>query len=527
VFGMKAIIDFLYKHNINDIFYLPGIHTLSLSNYLNNTNINVYMPRHEANMAFMADGYARASGNIGVLIVTPGPGLGNIVAGCMEAYGDDIPLLIIHIDTGREGIGKGILHEVVDPENIFRNITKETFTVHGRDDMAEKLELAYISAMKPRRGPVLISIPYIIPEKYAALHDHAEVQTNSSCQSNEFSQLDDLLIHRKKPVFIGGKSLMFEQARPILDEICKNSSIPFVTTTSGKGILNEKSDWCFGNIMQKGVVKDIVSSADVTIAIGTRLRDVDAKRRGVKIQDLVHIDIDHRWIEKNYPASLKEAGEILPILHQLKKITTKMKFQWPIKKLKEKQLKERQDLCNKHLGFQLVQLLEESIPEHTTTVWDLSLVAYWAEYYFSVRHQRSFIMPRGTSPIFYALPAAIGAKIARPENPCLAVCGDGSILPTISELSTIRKHNIPVVILVCNNNSFGILEDYMRATYSREGTMNLENPDFIKIASAFGIHGKKVKTLYQLRRTIKESVRWNEPFLLEFASPVFAPPWRT
>jgi acetolactate synthase-1/2/3 large subunit len=136
-------------------------------------------------------------------------------------------------------------------------------------------------------------------------------------------------------------------------------------------------------------------------------------------------------------------------------------------------------------------------------------------------------MPRGISPIFYALPAAIGAKLARPEKPCLAICGDGGILPTISELSTIRKYNIPLVILVFNNNSFGILEDYMRATYSLEGIMDLENPDFVRIASAFGIKAKRVKTLRQLRKTLRDSVRWDEPFLLEFSGPVFPPPWRT
>jgi acetolactate synthase-1/2/3 large subunit len=136
-------------------------------------------------------------------------------------------------------------------------------------------------------------------------------------------------------------------------------------------------------------------------------------------------------------------------------------------------------------------------------------------------------MPRGISPIFYALPAAIGAKIAKPEKPCLAICGDGGILPTIGELSTIKKYNIPVVVLIFNNNSFGILEDYMGATYSLEGTMKLENPDFLRVASAFGVKAKRVKNLRQLKTILRDSVSWDEPFLLEFSGPVFAPPWRT
>jgi acetolactate synthase-1/2/3 large subunit len=526
VFGKSAIIDFFLRHNISNIFYLPGIHTLSLSDILKVKNINVFVPRHEASMAFMADGFARASGNIGVLIVTPGPGLGNIVSGCMEAYGDDIPLLIIHIDTGRKDIGKGILHELVEPENMFRYFTKKRLSVHGKEDLVHKLEEAHHAALDERKGPVLISIPYTLLEKEISPYDLDNVESIPPVPPHDFSELDSILANKNKPVIIGGRSLMFAQARPLLDKICANSSIPFVTTTSGKGILDEDNPWCFGNIMQKGVVKEIISSADITIAIGTRLRDADAKRRGVKIRDLIHFDIDDFWINKNYPTSYNGSGNILAFLCYLDNITNGKTFEWPLEKMKQKQHLERQHLYKKNLGFQLARLLEESTPKNTSTVWDLNLIAYWAEYYFSVHHQRSFIMPRGISPIFYSLPAAIGAKLGRPEMSCLAICGDGSILPTISELSTIRKYNIPVVILVFNNKSFGVLEDYMRTTYSLKGTMDLENPDFMKIASAFGIKGKRVKTIQKLKKTLQETVRWDEPFLLEYCGPVFAPPWR-
>jgi len=275
------------------------------------------------------------------------------------------------------------------------------------------------------------------------------------------------------------------------------------------------------------MAKKIVSSADIIIAIGTRLRDVDAKRRGVKISDLIHVDVDRAWFDKNYSAVYRASGKILPFLHALNEIFTSSSFNWRLKELKEAQHLERLGLQNKFLGFQLINVIKNSIPDDTTTVWDLNLMAYWAEYYYPVRHQHTFIMPRGISSIFYALPAAIGAKTAKPEKPCLAICGDGGVLPTISELSTIRKYNIPVAILVFNNSGFGILEDYMRATYSIEGMMALENPDFMKIAAAFGIKSKRVKTLQQLESTLRQLVQWNEPFIIEFSSPVFAPPWRT
>jgi acetolactate synthase-1/2/3 large subunit len=477
-------------------------------------------------MVFMADGFARVSGKVGILIVTPGPGLGNIVSGCMEAYNDDIPLLIIHIDTGRENIGKGILHEVVDPENMFRHVTKERFSVNGIEGLANILEKALTTASTGRKGPVLISIPFTLLEKEVSSKYSDNENPASADPSPDFSQLECMLSNKRRPIIVAGKSLMFDQARPILDGLCMGSSIPFLTTTSGKGILDEENQWCFGNVMQKGVVKEIVSSADITIAIGTRLRDVDARRRGVKIRELIHFDVDNRWFNKNYPTTYQYSGDLLPFLDHLKIIMSGKTYRWSLQDLKEAQRQERKYLHNKFPGFQFIHLLKECIPEHTTTVWDLNLIAYWAEYYFSVRYQHSFIMPRGISPIFYALPAAIGAKLARPEKPCLAVCGDGSVLPTIGELSTIKKYNIPVVILIVNNNSFGILEDYMKSTYLLEGTMDLQNPDFVKVASAFGINGKRVNTLKQLKKVFLESVKWDEPFLLEFLGPVISPPWR-
>ena len=135
-------------------------------------------------------------------------------------------------------------------------------------------------------------------------------------------------------------------------------------------------------------------------------------------------------------------------------------------------------------------------------------------------------MPRGISPIFYSLPASIGAKLGRPDRPCIALCGDGGVLPTIGELATIQQYNIPVVIFIHNNNSFAILEDTMIDRYGIHGSMNLENPDFVKIAQAFGIKAKRTKTLKGLEKIFRNDITWNEPFLIEFVHPVSPPPWR-
>ncbi|MCX5817369.1 MAG: thiamine pyrophosphate-binding protein [Proteobacteria bacterium] len=536
--GKQSLIEFFRYINIDTIFHLPGIHTLPFNETLLKSNINSFIGRHENNITIMADGYARTSGKIGVIVVTPGPGLGNAVSGCMEAYNDDIPLLIIHVDTGREEIGKGILHELAEPEAMFTHFTKKTYAISKTDEMIPLLNDAYQTAVSGRKGPVLVSVPYTFFEKEIPQGAKNRVQgvEGSRGQGEEakgqgvtdydLSKLEEILHGKKRPVIIGGKSLMFEEARPIIDDICRELSIPFLTTTGGKGIVNENSMYNFGNIMQKGIVKEILSSSDIVIAVGTRLRDVDARRRGVKVKELIHIDIDDKWIGKNYPTKLAIVGDIKQILGSLSQTLKGRKFDWDIETLKNAHIKGLEQLKELSPGFPLINLIRKAIPDDTMTVCDLNLPSYFAEYYFPVYHQKTFIMPRGISPIFYSLPAAIGAKIGRPDRPCLALCGDGGVLPAIGELATMVKYNIPVVIFVHNNNSFGILEDVMNNNYGIKGSMTLNNPDFCKLANAFGIKSKKTKSLEGLKKIFLHDITWDKPFLIEFDCPVLPPPWR-
>ncbi len=531
--GKHAVIEFIKKNNIENIFHLPGIHTLPLNESLTKHNINVFVGRHEAGVVFMADGYARSTGKTGFVLVTPGPGLGNTVSGCMEAYGDDIPLFILYIDTKRKDTGKGVLHELVEPEKIFTHFTKKTFVISNPNEIIATLDYAYKTAASGRKGPVVVSVPYDFLEKEVSpvsmIKDRESGNGSESKTKQEMdfdlSSIEEVLQGKKRPVIFGGKSLMFNEVRPVLDEICTEASIPFFTSTGGKGVVREDNLYSFGNFIQKGIVRDIIASSDIVVAVGTRLRDADAKRRGVKIGELIHIDVDDRWINKNHPAKLKITGDVGQVLKGLCQAIKGRKFEWNLKEMKETQRKEYETLGKTAPGFRMTELIRHVIPEDTAIVCDLNYPSYWAEYFFPVYHQNAFLMPRGISPIFYSLSASIGAKIGRPERPCLCLAGDGSLLPTIAELATIKKYNIPVVIFVQNNNSFGILEDIMTERYGTSGSMELKNPDFVKIAGSFQIKAKKVKTLEGLRRVFIRDITWDEPFLIEFESPVLPPPW--
>jgi thiamine pyrophosphate-dependent acetolactate synthase large subunit-like protein len=310
-----------------------------------------------------------------------------------------------------------------------------------------------------------------------------------------------------------------------LEILCEESAIPFFSTTAGKGVMPEDRPESFGCVMRKGVTRDILEASDIVIAIGTRLRDADAKRRGVKIKELIHIDTDDTWIGRNYPTKLGLAGNIKTSVAGLREALKGRKSSWNLRELKELQRKEEGKLFQQAPGFRIISLLRDVIPEETVSVWDLNLISYWAEYYFPVLRQRTFLEGRGSSTIFYAIPASIGAKLGRPDRPCLCIVGDGGGLPMLGELATVRQYNVPVVFLVYNNNSFGILEHYMKQRYALEGSMGLFNPDFVQLARAFDIRAKRVESLEDLRDLFLHHIRFDEPFLIEFKYPAFPLPW--
>ncbi|HBL23615.1 MAG TPA: hypothetical protein DDZ40_05810 [Deltaproteobacteria bacterium] len=532
--GKQLIRAFFHQAGISHIFQLPGLHTLALNAELFcDQSIKTITARHETNLAFMADGYARASGKPAVILITPGPGLGNIVSGCMEAYCDDVPLFVLHIDTDRKDIGKGILHELEAPENIFRHFIKAVFTADKPESLDASLKQALRTCTTGRPGPVLVSVPFSILDKEIPLsglpgqgRQPEPEEADAGGLQTFLGNLEHILDGRDRPVLLGGKALMGTHTGELVEDICRRAGIPFLTSTGGKGVVSDRSLFSLGNIMAKGLAREILKSADLVIAAGTRLRDVDAKRRGVRIKDLVHIDIDDRWINKNYPAMTHFTGDIGGVLEGLSGIIGKRVFSWDLVRLKNEQASEMASLKESSAGYALVDLLRGVIPDTTTIVCDLNMPSYWAEYYLPVYFQRSFIMPRGISPIFYSLAAAVGAKTARPDLPCLAVCGDGGGLPQMAELATIMKYNIPLVIFVHNNSSYSILEDAMQSRHQITGSMELTNPDFVKLARAFGVKARRTRSLRGLRDIFLRDVRWDEPFLVEFVDTVSSPPWK-
>jgi acetolactate synthase-1/2/3 large subunit len=521
--GNAAIVHFLEEKGIRYIFHLPGVHTLPLNHALIGSKIKVVMGRHESFAGFTADGFSRATGEAAVLLTMPGPGLGNVVSTCMEAHADDVPLLIMAIEVERKNVEKGILHGIRAPETLFGSIAKAVFIVSGVADLLGKLEASFRTAAAARQGPVVIFIPYDVLEKEGTF----SVNAAAAHEEKEFdpAPLEKALEGSRRPVIIGGGGLTEDGIRGLLDAVCRDSAVPFLNTTGGKGVLSGDREYVLGSVAAKGVAREVLRRADLTIALATRLRDVDTKKRGVKLGRLVHLDVDDRWLGRNYRTELAAAGPMKKVVECLHGLMKGKKSSWDMEQLKGTQKREEALLEATHIGFRIVKRLRRLIPDETVTVWDLNLVAYWAELYFPAYRPRSFLSPRGIAPIFYAFPASLGAKLANPEKPCLCVTGDGSFSAVAAELATVAKYDIPVVILVYNNGAFGLLEGYMRKRYGASRVMELHNPDFVALARAYGIKAKRTARLDGLERIFRRDIAWDEPYLVEFSCPLFSPPW--
>jgi acetolactate synthase-1/2/3 large subunit len=523
----QAFLRFLQDKAIEIVFNLPGVHTLPLNHILAQSNIKLVIGQHESNVAFMADGFARATGKPGVVLLTPGPGVGNAVSSCMEAHAADIPLMIMFVDVDRKDVERGVLHGVKNPESIFADISKATFVVEGEKDFEEKLETAYGAAISGRQGPVVVSIPSRVLEKESAPHQRPKAIERERAMDAGF--FGEALEGAERPVIVGGRGLQFKGVGGRLDALCRESGIPFLSSTSGKGVVSEDREYAFGNIVGKGVAREILKSADRVVAVGTRLREVDAKKRGIKaLPSLVHVDVDEQWLGRNYGSIWAAAAHMDHAVESLEGFMKGRRSAWRIDELAKAKREEASGLRARYEGFRIVEVLRRCIPRDTVTVWDLNMCSYWAECYFPVFGEGTFLFPNGISPIFYALPAAMGAKLGRSGSPCLCVIGDGSFAAVACELATIASYGIPVVVLVYNNSVYGVLEDYMKNRYGSEseGLMAHTNPDLIGLARAYGIKAERVLNLDEMEKLFLRRVTWDEPLLVEFQYPLFPPPWR-
>jgi thiamine pyrophosphate-dependent acetolactate synthase large subunit-like protein len=538
--GAEILINSLKKSGVKFIFGIPSIHNIPLYEALQKEPaIRHILCRHETTACHMADGFSRAvwchkltDGVPGVVMASTGPGTGYLVPAVQEAFGSSSPLLVITTNVPSDSIFKesGALHELISQDAIFRSITKKTICVKSVDLIEADTINAIESTIAGRPGPVYLEIPTDILSKPSIERNDGISPVHAVDKPiHDIDKAVIRLAEAKRPLIIAGNSALraglSEEIRILADLLHS----PVITTSQSKGIIEENNELSFGNAAQKGLVQEIAGTSDLAIAIGTRLREVDGKRRGLNLPELIHIDWDDTWVNKNFPATISLTGDIRSIisvlLDKLSHYHINDKKIW-IDQLNKKKKETLIQVNENNIELQYINAIRDVMPREGILVTDNTQLGYWCEYFYPSYRPGGLIAAKGASPIGFAFPAAIGVKIARPEDKVIALIGDGGFLYCAQELATCVRHKVGFPLIVVNDSAFGVIRYLQNKAYGRDFESNLTNPDFIALAKSFGVNAVGVKSPSQLHDALQEALSSEEMWLIEvkavFPEPAFA-----
>ncbi|MBI2853927.1 MAG: thiamine pyrophosphate-binding protein [Chloroflexi bacterium] len=527
--GAKLIVESL---KMNGTKYLIGIHgaqTLPLLDVLyDDHEIKPITVRHEEASAFMASGYAKMTGQPAVCFSIQGPGATNMVTSVASACEDSIPMVVISAQVPAAMMSRAISHKC-DLESIFRPITKQVLFCQELDDIPRNINQAFNVATEGRKGPVMvlvstdlfnakgdIELPSPVSKPW---RPHAELET-------QIQEAAATLNQAKTPSIFAGGGVAMAGAAPELQRLAEIMSAPVFTSRSGRGVLAENHPLSSG-LMSFGGSEEILALTDACIAIGTRFSDFSMLNWKVKFPDpLIEVNISSEAMGKVYRPKLAIVGDAKHILARLaEKINQKPANKTILKELARAK-QERKTETGEFVKTKpvppfhprwLVLKLTSSLPEDTTYVIDATSATNWFhEHEFLARRPGAIISNSGFSSMGFSLPAAIGAKLARPNSKLVCILGDGSFMMQLGELATACAYKIAVPILVMNDGYYNVLRQYQQYIYkARYIETELNNPDFAKLAGSFGIPAFRVRDLDELAPLVKDAFLREGPTLID------------
>lgn len=533
--GADGVVQALKDAGVDTIFGIPSIHNIGLYDVLRREpSIRHIQCRHEAAGTHMADGYARASGRLGVIVSSTGPGAGFTLSSLQEAWGSCSPVLMIttDIDAAKIGKGLGVLHELEEQGSLFRTVTKATFCVRPGDDFRAITKQAIDLALSGRPGPVCIQAPNdLLAGEVTASATPVKAQAPTTPPLP--ARIDEaiaLLRRAKQPVIILGTDAARANLASELTAIAEAACAPVIYSTAAKGVVAEDHPLAFGNAARRMVVKEIVPHCDVALAIGARLREVDAKRRGLVLpEQLIHVDWDERWIGRNYPTAVPLVGDVRAITKELRRQLEGEPYSGPrqqrVAEWRQQADAERAQLQKDLPEVRYLDAIRSLLPRDSVLALDNAQLAYWSEYFYPSYQPNGIIGAKGSGLLGFSFPGAIGAKVACPNKPVVGIIGDGGFLYTSQELATCVRHKIGFPMIVVNDNAYGVISYLQKTAYQEEYEARLTNPDFLKFADAFGVAATRVRTPEELETTLERVLASGEMHLIELQLTIAAPPF--
>ncbi len=527
--GAQILYEGLVREGVEVIFGLPGGSVIPLYDTLPQyPQLRHILVRHEQGAAHAADGYARATGKVGVCFATSGPGATNLVTGIANAYLDSVPMVAVTGQVATPFIGKDAFQET-DISGITLPVTKHNYLVLEVGSLAKTVKEAFHIARTGRPGPVLIDIPRDVFIDQAEFHYPNEVHLPGYKPTLEghpaqVKKAAKLLNEAQRPLIIAGRGVLVSDACAELKKLAETAQIPVVTTLLGIGCFPESHVLSYGWLGMHGMAyaNMAVEAADAIIAIGMRFDD----RATAKVSafaphaSIVHIDIDPAEIGKNVHAAVPIVGDVKIVLQALNKLVTSTEhIDW---------VRQIDDWRNEHpsivirdsdnlLPQYVIRQLYEITRGEAIIVTGVGQNQMWAAQYYWYDKPNSLISSGGLGTMGFALPAAMGAKIGCPESTVWCIDGDGGFQMTIQELATIVQEKAAVKIAIINNGYLGMVRQWQELFYKRQYVATpLSSPDFVKVAEAYGMPAMRVKYREEVAPAIKRAMEEEGPFLIDF-----------
>jgi acetolactate synthase-1/2/3 large subunit len=525
--GAEALVEIMIEEGVEFVFGLPGGNAIPIYDALVGRKVKLVLTRHEQGAVHMADGYARATGKVGVALVTSGPGATNTVTGLFTALMDSVPLVVVCGQSPTPVLGLDAFQEA-DVSGLTYPCVKHSYLVKDVEDIPRVMREAFFIARSGRPGPVLIDMPKDISGASISELGPREFHlpgysVPSSGEAGAIAKAAKLLKAARRPILLVGHGAAISGASREVRELVERMRIPAVSTLLGKGVLPESHELSLGMLGMHGTAyaNKAMVACDLVMSVGSRWDDrivgnyADFCRGAVKI----HVDIDPAEMDKVVKVDVGIVGDAKAVLSQILPLLERGDTEEWVKQVarwrREYPLAYRKE--GKVRAQHVIEELRALAGDGAVFTTDVGQHQMWAAQYVGTEAARNWISSGGAGTMGFGFPAAIGAQLGRPGELVIAIVGDGGFQMTMSELATMRNLKLPVKIVVINNHYLGMVRQWQSMFYDeRYSGVDLEgNPDFVKLAQSYDIKGYHITRPADVRRVLKAALEHDGPCLVD------------
>jgi thiamine pyrophosphate-dependent acetolactate synthase large subunit-like protein len=520
--GAHVLVESLLAEGVELLFGIPGVGTLAVYDaFVDHPQLRHIEVRHEQSAVFMADGFARASGRIGVAFTSNGPGALNTITAMATAHNDSVPLLHLVSENPPEvrRKGKGHFHDISDQFGIFRPVSAYAAQVDLADEIPAAVNSAFFALRNRRPRPALVEFANeAFTTTTAASPLPAAKTVVRPIDPDALTRAAEVLAGAERPLVWAGGGVATPGAAIALARIVERLGAPVITTQKGKGAIPWDHPLHIGNWANEQPTRDLIADCDVLLAVGTRFSYFPTGGWSLRLPErIVQIDLDPSEIGRNYRVEAGVVGDAEPVLAALEVGLDRLGHQplpWRDDEV-GKVLSRIAEAVGTTIEIEVLDQLRSVLPPESLVFNDPTTIAFWARSHGKADRPRTWFVPSGFGTLGFALPASIGARVARPDTPSVAIIGDAGIMFTIQDLMTAVQENVPAVVLVFNDEGYGVERRHQDHLYGRRSGVDVRPPDFVALAHAFGARGIRVEDLSRVGETVASVLEADGPTLVD------------